>query len=107
MNHEVDLYDSHYGHLAADPQMEVRQETNGEDLGQASWITADEARRWFDLLQVGRGGRIREVACGSGGVTCAMADQSRAEGARARGLKTIRSRNQSVHQYKSLPEVMS
>ena len=79
MAHEVDLYDSHYGHLAADPQLEVRRETYGQDLGQASWITADEARRWFDLMQVPRGGRILEVACGSGGVTCAMADYMGAE----------------------------
>lgn len=70
---DVDLYDSHYGHLSADAQVEVRRETYGEDLGQASWLTADEARRWFDLLRVGSGQRALEVACGSGGVTCAMA----------------------------------
>ena len=73
MTHEVDLYDGHYGHLGADPQIEVRRETYGEDLGQASWMTATEARRWFNLLQVRRGGDALEVACGSGGVTCVMA----------------------------------
>ena len=73
MSHEDELYDGHYGHLAADPQIEVRRETYGEDLGQASWITAAEARRWFDLLQLGHGRNALEVACGSGGVTCAMA----------------------------------
>ena len=73
MTHEVDLYDRHYGHLGADPQIEVRRETYGEDLGQASWITAGEARRWFNLLQLRRGRNALEVACGSGGVTCDMA----------------------------------
>ena len=55
MSDEVELYDGHYGHRAADPQIEVRRETYGEDLGQASWITATEARRWFDLLELGHG----------------------------------------------------
>jgi len=73
MSPEVELYDGHYGHLAADPQIEVRRQTYGEDLGQASWITATEARRWFDLLELGHGRSALEVACGSGGVTCAMA----------------------------------
>lgn len=73
MTHEVDFYDGLYGHLATDPQVEVRRETYGEDLGQASWITASEARRWFNLLQLHCGQRVLEVGCGSGGVTCAMA----------------------------------
>jgi cyclopropane fatty-acyl-phospholipid synthase-like methyltransferase len=79
MSKEFDLYDGHYGHLATDPQVEVRRETYGEDLGQASWITVEEARAWFDLLRLGRGQRALEVACGSGGVTCAMASSTGAE----------------------------
>jgi len=70
---DLDLYDGLYGNLGADVLTEVRRETYGEDLGQASWITADEARRWFDLLGLGAGKRALEVACGSGGVTGAMA----------------------------------
>ena len=73
MSEAVDFYDGHYGHLEADPQIAVRRETDGEDLGQASWMTALEARRWFDLLQLRRGRTALEVACGSGGVTCDMA----------------------------------
>jgi len=76
MTKEVDLYDGHYGQLATDPQVEVRRETYGEDLGQASWITVGEARDWFNLLQFGPGQRALEVACGSGGVTCAMASHT-------------------------------
>ena len=73
MPSNVDLYDGHYGQLAADVQGEVRREAFGEDLGQASWITGAEARAWFDLLRLGSGQHALEVACGSGGVTCAMA----------------------------------
>ncbi len=79
MTDKVDLYDGHYGKLGTDPQVEVRRETYGEDLGQSSWITADEARRWFGLLQLRRGQRALEVACGSGGVTCAIAHETGAE----------------------------
>jgi SAM-dependent methyltransferase len=70
---ELDLYDGHYGHLAADPQLAVRRETYDEDLGQASWITLTEAREWFRLLGLGAGQAALEVACGSGGITCRMA----------------------------------
>ena len=73
MPNEVDLYDGHYGHLAADPQVAVRRETYDEDLGQASWITLAEARDFFGALELGPGQQALEVACGSGGVTCRMA----------------------------------
>src|SRR5262245_4588168 len=91
------LYDAHYGHLAADPHSAVRRETYDEDLGQASWITLAEAREWFRLLlpavrsdaaagaaagaTTGRAGppvelAALEVACGSGGITCRMAQET-------------------------------
>ena len=31
MTQDVDLYDGHYGHLTADPQVEVRRRTYDED----------------------------------------------------------------------------
>ena len=73
MSDGVDLYDGHYGNLSDDAQAEVRRETYGEDLGQASWLLAAEARSWFDRLGLASGRRALEVACGSGGVTCEMA----------------------------------
>jgi SAM-dependent methyltransferase len=78
MQKEVDLYDGHYGYIAADPQVAVRRETYDEDLGQASWITLAEAREFFRALELGRGQRALEVACGSGGVTCRMAIETEA-----------------------------
>lgn len=73
MAEQVDLYDGHYGQLSSDVQSEVRAETYDEDLGQSSWITATEGREWFDLLRLDASRRALEVACGSGGMTCAMA----------------------------------
>jgi SAM-dependent methyltransferase len=73
MSKQVELYDAHYGHLTADPQVAVRRRTYDEDLGQASWLTAAEAREFFRLLELGPGQSALEVACGSGGVTCRMA----------------------------------
>ena len=73
MPSDVDLYDSHYAHLAAIAQTEVRRETYDEDLGQSSWITLAEARDWFRLLDLDAGSRALEVGCGSGGVTRRLA----------------------------------
>jgi ubiquinone/menaquinone biosynthesis C-methylase UbiE len=70
---QVDLYDSHYGHLAALAQTEVRRETYDEDLGQSSWITLAEARDWFRLLRLDANSHVPEVACGSGGMTRRLA----------------------------------
>jgi SAM-dependent methyltransferase len=80
MTDAVKLYDGHYGHLTADPHVAVRRRTYDEDLGQASWLTAAEAREFFDLLELGPGQRALEVACGSGGVTCRMALETGAAG---------------------------
>lgn len=76
MTKEFELYDGHYGHLAAEAQVEVRRLTYDEDWGQASWITAAEAREFFRLLGLTPSGAALEVACGSGGVTCAMARET-------------------------------
>ena len=73
MSHDVDLYDTHYAHLAANVQTDVRRETYDEDLGQSSWITLAEAREWFHLLRLHAGSRVLEVGCGSGGVTRRLA----------------------------------
>jgi SAM-dependent methyltransferase len=66
---DVDLYDTHYAHLAANVETEVRRETYDEDLGQSSWITLTEAREWFRLLRLDASSRVLEIGCGSGGIT--------------------------------------
>jgi SAM-dependent methyltransferase len=76
MPHDVDLYDGHYSQLAADLQSDVRRETYGQDLGQASWLTLDELRGWLPSLRLDATQKALEVACGSGGVTCRLARET-------------------------------
>jgi SAM-dependent methyltransferase len=76
MAQDTNLYDAHYGHLAADPLVAVRRQTYDEDLGQASWITLAEALDFFRVLAIAPRESILEVACGSGGITCRMAAET-------------------------------
>ena len=73
---EVNLYDGYYGRLGTEALAEVRRATYDEDLGQASWITAAEARDFFTALELAPGSNALEVACGSGGMTCRMAQDT-------------------------------
>ena len=70
------LYNDYYGHLDDEAPHAVRRETYDEDFGQSSWITLAEAREWFSLLKLEEGNRVLEVACGSGGLTCRMAQET-------------------------------
>jgi ubiquinone/menaquinone biosynthesis C-methylase UbiE len=45
----------------------IRRETYGEDLGQFSWITADELRKFLHQLNLNSESHVLDVACGSGG----------------------------------------
>lgn len=83
MSEIVQLYDTYYGQLADDPQAAVRRETYGEDLGQSSWITLDEAMEWYSLMALTPQRKALEVACGSGGITLRMARET---GARCVGV---------------------
>ena len=75
----VDLYDGHYANLELEAQRQIREETYGEDLGQTSWITLDEYRRFVAWLQLRPGSRVLDIACGSGGVAHRMALDTGAE----------------------------
>ncbi|MFO0874161.1 MAG: class I SAM-dependent methyltransferase [Phycisphaerales bacterium] len=75
MNASVDLYDSHYGRLDDDIYQSIRAETFGVDLGQESWITADECDEFCGWLEIREGHRLLEIACGSGGVALRIAEK--------------------------------
>lgn len=68
-NDHVALYDSNYGNFASDLYSEIRSEIFGEDIGQNSWLTAEEQDIFITWLELDRDSAFLDVACGSGGPT--------------------------------------
>jgi SAM-dependent methyltransferase len=62
-----EFYDTTYGGFADELNATIRAEAFGEEIGQNSWLTADEHRRFFALLELGAASEVLEVASGSGG----------------------------------------
>lgn len=60
-------YDANYGNFQTELYAEIRREAFGEDIGQSSWLTADEQDRFLGLLELSPGKSLLDVACGSGG----------------------------------------
>ena len=63
---QVDLYNSSYGNYEADAYRQIRIETYGEDLGQTSWVTAEESSEIPRALDLKAGSDVLEIGCGSG-----------------------------------------
>jgi cyclopropane fatty-acyl-phospholipid synthase-like methyltransferase len=60
-------YSAQYEQFAADVHSRVRSAAFGEDIGQNSWLTADELEGFADWLQLDSSSFLLDVACGSGG----------------------------------------
>jgi hypothetical protein len=67
MSASVDLYGTAYGNFGTRALEQVRRDTYGEDFGQSSWVTAEEYRRFFRLLNLTAADHVLDVGCGSGG----------------------------------------
>ena len=80
---EKTLFYSTYSNFEESTLSQVREETYGEDIGQFSWLTADEFRRFLQWLDLGPGSDVLDVACGSGGPALFMA---RTTGCRITGM---------------------
>ena len=63
----IDLFDSTYAHFTEQVLESVRRETYGRDIGQNSWLTADEYDRFLSWLALAAADHLLEVASGSGG----------------------------------------
>jgi SAM-dependent methyltransferase len=71
----VDLYDSSYGNYELDAYRQVRIETYGEDLGQTSWVTAEESREIPELLGLNSTSVVLEIGSGSGRYALRLAER--------------------------------
>ena len=60
-------YNTNYGNFKTALYTEIRQEAFGEDIGQNSWLTADEQDRFIEWLRLSPGHTLLDVACGAGG----------------------------------------
>lgn len=60
-------YDANYGNFQSELYEQIRRDAFGEDIGQSSWLTADEQDRFLVSLNLCPGRRLLDVACGSGG----------------------------------------
>ncbi len=83
MADSVDLYNTTYSNLELTALEQVRVETYGEDLGQSSWLTADELRRFIAWLDLTPDSHVLEVGSGSGGPALFVAKLT---GARITGI---------------------
>ncbi len=83
MSKRIDLFESIYSNFGEQVVEAVRAETFGRDIGQNSWLTADEYDRFISLLGLASGGRALEVASGSGGPALYLADRT---GCRVTGI---------------------
>jgi SAM-dependent methyltransferase len=60
-------YDSNYGRFQSDLYSQIRRDAFGVDIGQNSWLTADELDRFLPWLDLSPGESLLDVACGAGG----------------------------------------
>ena len=60
-------YNANYGNFQTELYAEIRREAFGEDIGQNSWLTAEELDRFLPWLDLSPGKTLLDVACGAGG----------------------------------------
>jgi SAM-dependent methyltransferase len=72
----VDLYGASYRNFASALYAEIRREAFGNDIGQTGWLTAEEQDLFIGWLGLSRASHLLDVACGSGGPTLRIAQQT-------------------------------
>lgn len=74
---KVDLYNNAYGNYNAEVYRQISVETYGEDLGQTSWVTAEESAEIPRELRLSPSSRVLEIGCGSGRYALRVAETQR------------------------------
>lgn len=69
-------YDANYDRFSSDLYARIRREAYGEDIGQHSWLTADEHDLFIAWLSLDSQSRLLDVACGSGLTTLRIAQRT-------------------------------
>ena len=64
---KVDFFDGAYANFTEQVLGSIREATFGEDIGQNSWVTADEYESYIEILRLNAHSHVLEVASGSGG----------------------------------------
>ena len=70
-------YDANYGNFQTALYEQIRREAFGEDIGQNSWLTADEQDKFLTWLDLSPSKNLLDVACGAGGPALRMATLTR------------------------------
>ena len=60
----ADGYESFYREFGSPLLCQIRREAYGEDIGQHSWVSAEEMRRDIRLLDLSPGSRFLDLGCG-------------------------------------------
>ena len=77
-------YDTVYREFDSPLQREIRRDAYGEDIGQHSWVTADELRADVGRLKLSSRSRLLDLGCGPGGPLRFLVQQA---GCRGTGLE--------------------
>ena len=72
----VKHYDANYNRFSTELYAQVRREAFGEDIGQNSWLTADEHDLFIEWMHLTDAARVLDVACGSGHTTLRIAHRT-------------------------------
>ena len=104
MANRVELYRHTYGNFTERVLAEIRQQTYGEDIGQNSWITAEEYDAFYGWLGLSPDAHVLEVASGSGGPALHLA---RKHGCRITGIDINEEGLNTARQAASAGEVVN
>ena len=67
MDTRAAFFDKHYANFAERVMVAIREAAFGADIGQNSWVTAEEYEEFIGFLSLTPGAHALEVASGSGG----------------------------------------
>lgn len=69
-------YDANYTQFSTDLYATIRREAFGDDIGQHSWLTADEHDLFIGWMGLREQSSVLDIACGSGRTTLRIAQRT-------------------------------